>query len=140
MAQTKITNNKFEKPLEKHKGDNETVSRHLSLSCHLHSFFSFPPSHYPQFYFHQSRPFMYICMAERGKNYGSRVAVAKESQSKREGRISKQTRVICLLQFYEPKSFCLFMMFLLATIDEKGQQYWLYSTRQLMRIYSKSNH
>lgn len=33
---TKITS-KMEKSLEKHRDDNETVSRHLS--CHLHSFF-----------------------------------------------------------------------------------------------------
>lgn len=65
--------------------DNETVSRRL-LSF---AFFSLS-----LLFLHQSRPFL----------LQSRRVARKTAR----GGERKQTRVICLLQFYEPKTFCLF--------------------------------
>lgn len=75
-------------PLEQtHTVDNETVSRRLLSFAFTSVLPNFISPSVETFFFH-SPP-----------SYG-----LKEAEEEK----SKQTRVICLLQFYEPKTFCLF--------------------------------
>lgn len=92
-----LTHKNHKKQMEKVIGNHLKMIMRQCQGISLVSFAFIFPAHTSQFYFHQSRKLFF-----RTK--------AREQCDGKGGRKNKQTRVICLLQFYEPKTFCLFMM------------------------------